>query len=414
VTARASVALCTVAPIDRTEPDGFAMRATCIALALSAVFDVTIVDVVAPGDPPLAHEPLVLDAAAGRERVELAGDLRRHVPRQGAVGAIGRPLHTALGLASGRPDWQFGMTGGRATTAAVTRSALDAHDLVVLPYHLAHVALALAANTRSVVFLEEGVERRIAATPPRRGVVTAAHRALRRHGAEALYRKVGARGDSIVVVSEGERLHFSSYVPPERLHIVPSTVDPALLDFPLAVLNGAPPITVLVSGLFDKSQHAYSGLRTLLLGADAQLRTLGRTPHWLLAGRGAAALELADIEWEAWSGDHVADAYGHADVVIVPGRTAVGVRSTFLQGLAAGRPTVATWDTLWTAGAEPSRHAFSASGPEQLPAALADAVRSGDLAGVAAAGRQLFQERYSWAVVGRAAVGACTAALSAA
>jgi len=87
-------------------------------------------------------------------------------------------------------------------------------------------------------------------------------------------------------------------------------------------------------------------------------------------------------------------AYAQANAVVVPLLESGGSPLKFIEGLAYGLPVVATPRAAAGIDGQPGIHFLQAEGPEQFAHTLAE-VLTGGAAEVAAAGRQLAEERYS-------------------
>jgi glycosyltransferase involved in cell wall biosynthesis len=90
-----------------------------------------------------------------------------------------------------------------------------------------------------------------------------------------------------------------------------------------------------------------------------------------------------------------------ARLAVVPLRIGTGTRLKALEGLAAGRPVVGTTTGLEGLGLDSGVHALIADDAESFADAVSRVLTDDDLATrLAAAGRALVEERYSWETIG--------------
>lgn len=85
-----------------------------------------------------------------------------------------------------------------------------------------------------------------------------------------------------------------------------------------------------------------------------------------------------------------------ADAVVAPLRIARGIQNKVLEGMAMGRPVVATPQAFEGVHAEPGRDLLVGDGAAPLAALVAEVLR-GEHPGLGAAGRRAVEQRHTWA-----------------
>jgi len=93
--------------------------------------------------------------------------------------------------------------------------------------------------------------------------------------------------------------------------------------------------------------------------------------------------------------DDVRPYLAHAAVVLAPLRIARGVQNKVLEGMATGRPVVASPQAFEGIRAEPGRDLLVADGAAAMAQAVAE-VLDGHHPGLGAAARRLIERSYSW------------------
>ena len=219
-------------------------------------------------------------------------------------------------------------------------------------------------------------------------------------------RRAARAFDHTLLVTEAECRRFAELAPEsrERVSAVENGVDLAFFA-PSGPESGredpdpypAPGPWVILVGNMDYppnddaarwfAQHVLPRLRAggaaprfAVAGANpsAALRRLGG-PHLLVTGR------VDDVRpWLA-----------HAAVVVAPLRIARGVQNKVLEGMAMGRPVVASPQAFAGIRAVPGRDLLVAEGAEAMAAAVAE-VLDGGHAGMGGAARRAMQAGYSW------------------
>jgi glycosyltransferase involved in cell wall biosynthesis len=142
---------------------------------------------------------------------------------------------------------------------------------------------------------------------------------------------------------------------------------------------------------------------------DATLDVVGaRPPAEVVAlGDGAGVSVHADVP-------DVAPFLERARAAVVPLRIGSGSRLKALEAMAAGRPIVGTTIGLGGLDLQTGRDALIADEPTALAGAVVRVLRDGELAGrLAAQGRALVQDRYSWTRIAGDYVGLLEARLAA-
>jgi glycosyltransferase involved in cell wall biosynthesis len=241
----------------------------------------------------------------------------------------------------------------------------------------------VAATRADVVHLHTSRALSLAPYVPR-GVVQVVTRRMdyAPRGSAPYVRWLYGRVDAVIAISRAARAALAARgLDPERIEIVPSGVDTASF----AALDGASAraalglvpggeVLAIVASLHMRKGHA------VLLEALAQLARAGRTPVCLVAGTGPEGESLQDraralgvagqLRWLGQVAD-VRPVLAAADVVVMPS-LAEGLGVAAIEGMAAGRPVVAS-----AVGGLPELIADGVQGllvPPRDPAALAAAL----------------------------------------
>ena len=85
----------------------------------------------------------------------------------------------------------------------------------------------------------------------------------------------------------------------------------------------------------------------------------------------------------------------HADAVVAPLRIARGIQNKVLEGMAMGRPVVATPQAFEGVHAEPGRDLLVGEGAARIAALVAEVLR-GEHPGLGAAARRAVEQRHTW------------------
>lgn len=231
----------------------------------------------------------------------------------------------------------------------------------------------------------------------RRALLEVEWRKMRRSEARAC-----ARARLTVAVSEVDRALLAAHAPRGRIHALPTGVDTTYFT-----PNGSPetPNTLVFHGGMDWFPNE-DGILYFIDAVLPRIRrdvpqvslmVVGRSPSARLRRAAAKA-----IVWVTGTVDDVRPYVTEAAVYVVPLRVGGGTRLKIFEALAMGKAVVST-----SVGAEglplvPGTHFLQADDPgdfaEAVVALLRDPARRQALG---SAGRQLVEERYSWAQVAR-------------
>ncbi len=161
---------------------------------------------------------------------------------------------------------------------------------------------------------------------------------------QTLYREVELcrRMDFVICVTEEDRSYLADYLPPDRIEVINTGVDPGFFHFNL---GGSRPDTLLFVGAFrhapnvDAMQFFCGEIFPLILTERPQA-------HLCIVGSGPPPeiLRLGEHPNITVTGlvEDIREYYRQAQVVVVPLRTGVGIRGKILEAWSAGRATVAT------------------------------------------------------------------------
>jgi sugar transferase (PEP-CTERM/EpsH1 system associated) len=275
------------------------------------------------------------------------------------LGSVRRAWNMLRGAATGAPlsVARFRHPGLQAW---VDRVLADVRPDVVLVFSSAmaqYVAGRLPADTRLIIdFVDADAEKwrayAAAARPPLRWLYAAEHRRL-----VAFERRAVREAAAGVAVSDTERRLLATQMPAaaDRLHVISNGVD---IDYfapvartsaqPLAVFCGRMDYAPNVDAAQWFAHEAFPAIRRAR--PDAVFRIVGAAPT-------AAVRALAGLDGVEVTGA-VPDVRPHlaeAAAVVAPLRIARGVQNKVLEGMAAGRPVVATSAALDGLAAEPGR-----------------------------------------------------------
>jgi glycosyltransferase involved in cell wall biosynthesis len=143
-------------------------------------------------------------------------------------------------------------------------------------------------------------------------------------------------------------------------------------------------------GIARFAHEAFARVRAAL--PEARLRIVGRRPGADVLALGEipgveVVGEVADVRPELWG----------AGVAVVPLRIAQGLQNKVLEALAAGVPVVSSGAAVRGIKGYPGRHFLVAESAEDFADAVLRVLRDPELGGrLAAQGRALVEERYSW------------------
>ena len=227
----------------------------------------------------------------------------------------------------------------------------------------------------------------------RRAALTLEARRFERHDAAAL-----ARYDLLLAMSDEDRAAVAG-VSGVRCETVPNGVDTAAFELPPP--PGDP--VVLYTGRLSYPPNA-EGLIWLLRDVwprvreerpDARLVVVGPDPP-----DEARRLAGDDVELTGWVAD-VAPQFARAQVVAVPILSGGGTRLKVVDGLASGRPVVATPMGAEGIEAVDGEHLVLARDPDAFAAALTRLLGDpAEAARIGSGGRRLAVERYDWRIIG--------------
>jgi len=205
------------------------------------------------------------------------------------------------------------------------------------------------------------------------------------------------RFDGVTAVSELERQWIEQNSPEAHVELVPNGVDADYFDFSpprqshILTFIGSMDYPPNIDAVLWFSQEVLPALRAeqpdlrfRVVGSrpDARVMRLKQSPGIEITG------QVPDIR------PYLKDSLA----LVVPLRSGGGTRLKILQAMAAGSPVVST-----TIGAEgldvnPNLHFLKADTTEEWVAEIKRLAESGDIAhAIAKAGRQLVEDRYTWA-----------------
>jgi glycosyltransferase involved in cell wall biosynthesis len=175
-----------------------------------------------------------------------------------------------------------------------------------------------------------------------------------------LYRRVGMRADSVVVISPDEQREFGHVIDPRKIVVLPHGVD-------LERFEGRTD----VSPRYDLITYGYT---SLVNNADFLAEVIREVDHlsrgqirWALAGPQLPPI-LARLPTVVHLGkvEDIRECVSRARIVVVPSRVTSGVKTTVLEAWALGRPVIATTRAMrglqWVEGV----HALTADSASDL------------------------------------------------
>ncbi|MGX6448710.1 glycosyltransferase family 4 protein [Patulibacter sp. S7RM1-6] len=353
------------------------------------------VDVVAPVHPDQREGAATL-AGAGAELLRVDRPASRVAEVLSAVRA--RPGVAVRALTMPVAAWQVEVFW-TALRAQAERALARCPDVVLIEHDwAARWARDLPAALPKVSGLENlswdyYARRSAAAEGLQRDLLRIEARRFRRFDARAL----GAF-DLLLAMSELDR-HILARVSDRPSAVVPNGVDTSALR--VAPLPGTP--TALFTGTFGYAPNA-EALRWLLTEIWPRIRARVPAAELLVVGRGVPD-EIA-----ALAGDGVTLAgfvpemqpwFDRAQVVLVPMRSGGGTRLKVLDGLASGRPLVATTMGAMGVDVTDGEDVVLADDADAFAAATARVLADPELAArLGAAGRALAERVYDWRAIG--------------
>jgi glycosyltransferase involved in cell wall biosynthesis len=212
----------------------------------------------------------------------------------------------------------------------------------------------------------------------------------------ARYEAEAVRGaDSASLVAAADRASDPAL---SRAAVVPNGVD--VRSFPFRAPDLRPPVMIFCGnlGYFHNVAPATLVAREVLPRVrrevpDARVRLAGARPA-------AAVRALAGLDGVTVAADvpSIADELHGASVAVLPVLSGSGMKNKVLEALSAGTPVVANrLGVLGVDGMRDGRHVLLAESPEAMAAACVRLLRDGGLRRrMAAAGRELVEERYGW------------------
>lgn len=217
-----------------------------------------------------------------------------------------------------------------------------------------------------------------------------------------LERTAPARYARVVICSEKDRQHFPGRLA-RRVLVVPNGVSTHLLNQSRGDDEDKAPTIVFVGNMeyapnldaalwftreiFPQIAAAVPGIRLYLVGYDGQqhLRPLDDGKNIIVTGR------VEDVTRYV----------SRATVSVVPLRWGGGTRIKILESLALGTPVVSTTIGAEGLDVQPGRHILLADTPEDFATAVVNLLRDrGTREAMAAAGRALVAEKYTWERIG--------------
>jgi sugar transferase (PEP-CTERM/EpsH1 system associated) len=376
-------------PADR----GGRLRSFHTVAELSRRHRVTVVTTHAPGEGG--------GEAAALPDCERVIALPHRLAKQGSAGFA---LALARSWASPLPvDLYKARVPGLAATVSRLIESGEV-DICVADFLAAAPSVPLGGRVPTLLFqhnVEHQIWKRLARTerrPLRRALLELEWRKTRRYEARAC-----ARASMTVAVSEPDRAMLAELAPGARIHAVPTGVDTTFF-----CPSAAPeiPHRLVFTGSMDwyPNEDAVLQFIDAVLPAirrtvpDVSLTVVGRNP----SARLRASAKAADVRVTGTVADVRPDV-AEAAVCVVPLRVGGGTRLKIFEALSMGKAVVST-----TVGAEglplvPGEHYLradeAADFARAVVALLRDPARRRRLG---AAGRDLVEARYGWAMVTRA------------
>jgi glycosyltransferase involved in cell wall biosynthesis len=207
------------------------------------------------------------------------------------------------------------------------------------------------------------------------------------------------RYDLLLAMSDEDRAAVAEVAPGVRCETVPNGVDAAGLELPPP--SGDP--VVLFTGRLSYPPNA-EGLLWLLREVWPRVEAAAPAVRLLVVGpdppEEARRLAGPRAELTGWV-EEMAPQFERAHVVAVPILSGGGTRLKVVDGLASGRPVVATPMGAEGIAARDGEEIVLARDPEGFATALLRLLAEpAEAARIGAAGRRLAEERYDWRTIG--------------
>lgn len=238
-----------------------------------------------------------------------------------------------------------------------------------------------------------------------RATIGAGRGPARRALARAMEKRAYRLADALICMTEPDRVYLAERMAlgDRSISVVPQGADLERLAPRGPDLRGAWGIrpgerVVLFFGKLDYPPNA-DALRWLASEIAPHVRTRVPTARFVVAGSRPPRRSMPPLEFVGFVPD-LAAALRTADVCVAPLRAGTGIRTKVLEGLAAGRPTVATSVGDLGIGTEDGVHLLRRNGGAAFADAVADLLEDpAAAAALGAAGRQHVARRYDWRAV---------------
>jgi sugar transferase (PEP-CTERM/EpsH1 system associated) len=312
---------------------------------------------------------------------------------------VRRALNMAVGAASGAP---LSVARFRHPRLAcwIDEVLRDVQPDLVFVYSSAlaqYVIGNLPADTRLVVdFVDADTEKwrayAAAAAPPLRWVYAAEHDRLAR-----FERQVIDAAKAGIFISDVERALFAGLAGVEsKLRVIPNGVD---TDYFQPTSESKEPDSIVLCGRMDYRPNIDAALwfahsilpKVRTTHPDAVFRIVGAQPP----SRVLALAHLPGVEVTGAVPD-VRPYVARAAVVVAPLRIARGIQNKVLEGMAFGRPVVATPAALEGIDAVIGREVLVAADADRFAAAVSDVLSGAAPAELGARARQYVVEHFQW------------------
>ena len=368
-------------------------RSLQLITELSRHHEVTVVTTHGDGDDPQGLSEAL-------PRCQRVISFEYQVPKRGSRAF---PLTVARSWLSREPVdlWKWRVKD----VAGCARGLVDAGsvDVCIADFLFAVTNVPLQHKTPVILF-EHNVEYLIwkrlhdlETVPWKKALLAVEWRKLRAREAAAC-----RRADMTIAVSQHDRDRLAALAPDADITWIPTGVD---TDYFNPALNRERPHHIVFSGSMDWHPNE-DGVRYFLgeilplvrqRVPDASFAIVGRNPSALLK---AAALESGATVTGTL--DDIRPAIADASVCVVPLRAGSGTRLKIFEALSMGKAVVST--TLGAEGLDitPGLHYVAADGARPFADAVVSLLTDDDRRRqIAAAGRTLVEERYSWSQAAR-------------
>jgi len=305
----------------------------------------------------------------------------------------GRPL---------MPDFYFSRALQRWVDAVLARTKMDVlyiYSVAMAPYVLAldHPCKILDAQD---IDSEKWAEYGRSAAYPMRFVWLREARTLL-----AYERAAAAACAWSFFVSEPEALRFRELAPESAGKIVAVECGVDLQRFtPDAVYDwpfGEGHANLVFTGNMDYWPNADAAMWFAREVMPLLLREEPGTVFWVVgANPGAEVLALQDLPGVRVTGrvEDVRPYVAHAGVIVAPLRIARGIQNKVLEGMASGKPVIASPAAFEGVRAEAGTELLVADGAAEFARLVLEVLRGGH-AGLGAAGRAAMERGYAWSAV---------------